>query len=557
MTIKANSIAYFEPKSKNYKPIKAARPGRKAWDKVVMLSGDHVYVISVSNEMATVSAKGHHIKLPVAHLTTEPKLQVHFIDCGQGDSALVHFPDGRWMMIDGGPPRRGGWTNTGKIAFDFLKWKIFVDFHWRKEFNYDPHNMERGDMPVPFHLDSIVLTHPDYDHYGGWHELPDKIRETDPFERITVGTIYHCGLGRFSKPYKKLKDKNKQSRDGMSQIGPVKGELPDAFLTTLIDDFEDVRKYSKPAGRRTYVLDGDYANWLKDLESLEGKGVGTLKRVHHATNNGYLPTFEADKDVAIKILGPVEEKYGGKPALRYLDTSSSVAEPSKTRNGLSVVLRIDYGDARILMTGDLNFKSQAVLLEHVDKDEFSSHVVKACHHGAEDISWTFLRATDPAAVVVSSGDNESHVHPRAKVLGWSGAFARKMTSSGKQSYLGLTEERLQTPLIYSTELARSTELWEPHSVYSAKANGRLEKVQVPYIQQQGRSDGTKDDMDPQFFENFLIADRLKYGLINMRTDGQTIQMGVLAEKGNKFHVEEIKTDWKTYATEVEEHESES
>ena len=546
MTIKENSLAYFDKASKAFAPLKAAETSRKPWSKVVLLSGDIVYVIRLEGQNAIVSAKGHHLKIPTDQLTEEAKLHVYFIDCGQGDAALVHFPDGRWMMIDGGPPRKQGWTNTGKIAFDFLKWKIYRDFSWRKEFNYDPHKMKQGTKPVPFHLDSIVISHPDYDHYAGLHELIGKIEETDPFERITVGTIYHCGLGRFSKPHKKL-----ENGSGMSQLGPIKGDLPDAFLTTLIDDFADVRKYSKKAGRRDYYLDGDYASWIKELARLEGKGVGAFKRIHHKTNGGYLPSFEEDKPVSIKILGPVEERSGGKPALRYIDTKSAVSSPSKTRNGLSVVLRLDYKKAKVLMTGDLNFKSQAVLLKHIDPSEFQSHIVKACHHGSDDVSWKFLQATDPAAVVFSSGDNESHIHPRAKILGWSAAFARKMKKGRSKSYLGLKEENLQTPLIYSTELSRSSQLWEPYSVLSKKADGSLEKVKSPYIQPRGRSESTKADQNPSYYKKWLLADRLIYGMVNMRTDGEIIEMGVMAESGDRFLVEKIDPDW----SELEENEA--
>ena len=56
------------------------------------------------------------------------------------------------------------------------------------------------------------------------------------------------------------------------------------------------------------------------------------------------------------------------------------------------MLRIYYGQVRILFTGDLNFRSHALLLKHIPAAEFGCHVAKACHHGSEDISATFLEA---------------------------------------------------------------------------------------------------------------------------------------------------------------------
>ena len=83
--------------------------------------GDQVYVIKIENNLATDSAKVYHVELPVEHLIEDPILCVYQIDCGQGDAALVHYPDDRWMMIDGGPAHN--WSNSGKkyTRFSVLK----------------------------------------------------------------------------------------------------------------------------------------------------------------------------------------------------------------------------------------------------------------------------------------------------------------------------------------------------------------------------------------------------------------------------------------------------
>ena len=44
-------------------------------------------------------------------------------------------------------------------------------------------------------------------------------------------------------------------------------------------------------------------------------------------------------------------------------------------------------------------------------------MMKSCHHGAADVTDEFIRAVDPFAYVVSSGDEESHAHPRPDLLG--------------------------------------------------------------------------------------------------------------------------------------------
>src|SRR5207247_4320955 len=136
---------------------------------------------------------------------------------------------------DGGPPR--SWSNSGKIAADFLYWKMFVDQSWKNEFNY---------RRVPFRLDAVVCTHPDTDHFGGLMDMTAKLGQ----KTLEYGTVYHGGMGRFSGkavPY--------ENGAGHGQLGPVEGAaLPDAYLTALLDGFNDVRNFSKPSSSTAWKL---------------------------------------------------------------------------------------------------------------------------------------------------------------------------------------------------------------------------------------------------------------------------------------------------------------
>jgi hypothetical protein len=293
-----------------------------------------------------------------------------------------------------------------------------------------------------------------------------------------------------------------------------------------------VATYGAPAPGRTWSLTGSYGRWLRDLRSLQGAGVGTVQRIDHAT--GHLPGFGPGAAPAqVRILGPVTEPQNGQPALRFLDGlgKGDLSDPSLTRNGHSIVLRIDYDQVRILLTGDLNFRSQALLLKHIQGTEFHSHVAKACHHGSEDISSTFLKAMSPLATMISSGDNESYAHPRAKVLGLTGAFGELRTRGSPLKYLDLSEERHVAPLIYSTELSRSIRLFAPYAAFT-KTDDLVADAKV-----ESRSGPPKErrrDLDA-----WLLGDRMVYGLINVRTDGKKIVMAVLKESDASFQVEEL------------------
>lgn len=104
---------------------------------------------------------------PVAR-AADRRLMVTFLDVGQGDSALVRFPDGSAWLIDGGG-LRGSTIDVGRAAVAPALWRLGVH-----------------------RLAGIVLTHPHYDHYAGLafiaeHFLPEVIwtngRDAPPDER--------------------------------------------------------------------------------------------------------------------------------------------------------------------------------------------------------------------------------------------------------------------------------------------------------------------------------------------------------------------------------------
>ncbi len=513
MTIKKGTLAYIRPTKKVYKPTRAAHNFRRLEKRVPFLWGDPVYVISTDGSTSTISAKGHHFNVPTRDLMEDAVLCLWQIDCGQGDAGFLRFPNGKTMLIDGGP---GPFmSNSPAQAPGFLYWMRGVDQSWRDEFKF-----QQG----PFDIDAVVCSHPDYDHYGGFLDMTHQLER----QWFRFGTVYHNGLGRFDGEATKF-----AGGKGMSQLGPVSGTgSPELYLTSLIDDFADVRKYARGAGARKWKLDGSYGDWLKDLAALEGSGVAGLERVH--AGMGTLPGFSGGDGATVRVLGPIEETWKGKPALRYIDDENlrSMKSPSLTRNGVSVVLRIDCGDVRMMMTGDLNFRSQALLLQHLPVTEFKCHVAKACHHGSEDISTTFLRAMSPMATLFSSGDNETHAHPRAKVLGMAGTFTPTV-SAGTTSFMGLEERKYVAPLIYSTELSRSVQLFEPATL--AKDGKRVTGATLA-------SRGAGDTEGPEKkVRDWLLADSLIYGLINVRTDGNKVVIAVLKEgKGAGFQVESFR-----------------
>ncbi|MBI3753465.1 MAG: DNA internalization-related competence protein ComEC/Rec2, partial [Deltaproteobacteria bacterium] len=84
------------------------------------------------------------------HLNYNPNLKVTFISVGQGDSALVEFPYGKRMLIDGG----------GSYSDDFdVGERIVAPFLWKNKIKK---------------IDYIILSHPQADHMKGLKFIAEK-----------------------------------------------------------------------------------------------------------------------------------------------------------------------------------------------------------------------------------------------------------------------------------------------------------------------------------------------------------------------------------------------
>jgi hypothetical protein len=94
----------------------------------------------------------------------------------------------------------------------------------------------------------------------------------------------------------------------------------------------------------------------------------------------------------VSVLAPVTVRRDGKPALKDL------GDTAQNTNGHSVCLRLDYGHARIVLTGDLNKASMGWLMEsYADRvGAFAFDAVKACHDGSHDVSYRFLEQFEAA-----------------------------------------------------------------------------------------------------------------------------------------------------------------
>ncbi|MGH2720931.1 MAG: ComEC/Rec2 family competence protein, partial [Actinomycetota bacterium] len=83
-------------------------------------------------------------------------------------------------------------------------------------------------------------------------------------------------------------------------------------------------------------------------------------------------------------------------------------------NNASLVLRVAWGRACVLFTGDIEEAAQQALLD-AGRAAIDCPVLKAPHHGSAKLLPAFVEAVDPEWVTVSSGRN-AFGHPSATAL---------------------------------------------------------------------------------------------------------------------------------------------
>ena len=235
-------------------------------------------------------------------LGNNKEMQVHFIDVGQGDSALIITPHGRAFMVDTGGVREGSYDIGSRVDVPYL-------LHYGVQ-----------------KLDYIFLTHAHDDHAGGVKGILTKI----PVGAIGIG---HEGAGDYLQAF------------GTGEIGKIK-------------------KLLVP---------------LQEGSSIELDGV------------------------RIDMLYSPESKKVQESQLQA------------TGNEFSNLIRVSYGEASFLFTGDLVAEQEQQVL--ANGTNVASTVLKVGHHGSRtSSSQEFLTAVNPGWAVISCGYNNSFGHPHKEIL---------------------------------------------------------------------------------------------------------------------------------------------
>ena len=122
-------------------------------------------------------------------------------------------------------------------------------------------------------------------------------------------------------------------------------------------------------------------------------------------------------------------------ALRFGDVKATVLWPlpasdpnAASQNNDSVVIRLQFGESAILLTGDIEKEAEAHIL--ATKNEVSADVVKVAHHGSRTSSTeSFVAATHPRFAIISVGRTSMFGHPHKEVVErWTKSGAEVLTT---------------------------------------------------------------------------------------------------------------------------------
>ncbi|HET6891079.1 MAG TPA: ComEC/Rec2 family competence protein [Pyrinomonadaceae bacterium] len=184
-------------------------------------------------------------------------------------------------------------------------------------------------------------------------------------------------------------------------------------------------------------MDADHVDGLNDvLRNFSVRSALTARTPQ--TNPEFRKFYETTQSEGVPI-----NLIGTGDVLRVGDASARVLWPMASRNlpsqnNDSLVLRLEFGNHKILLTGDIERTGEAALLATNSQDYLDADVVKAPHHGSKSSSTAaFVKATGARFVIVSVGQSSIFGHPHKEVVErWQNSGAKVLTT-GKSGMISV------------------------------------------------------------------------------------------------------------------------
>jgi competence protein ComEC len=281
-------------------------------------------------------------------------LRISYLDVGQGDSALVEFPEGKVMVIDGG----GAFGNfdVGRI--------VVAPYLWNRRIR---------------RIDYLVATHPQQDHLGGLGYLVKK------FE---IGEVWTNGTRRDSIAYrnfsqaldeKSLKETEmfsnsealKIGRSRIAVLNPVQAaNAGESGYRSKGDNNRSV-VLRLEEGHQSFLFAGDIETEAERTLAAFEKGIKSkvLKVPHHGSRGALDEEFLSRVRPEIAVISVGAHNSYGHPDPEVLDTYRRLgAVVYRTDLDGAVLISSDGKELSVLTDRDLRLKQVKFRSDFIRKE---------------------------------------------------------------------------------------------------------------------------------------------------------------------------------------------
>ena len=241
-------------------------------------------------------------------------LRIYFLDVGQGDAILIRTPEGKDILVDGGP---------------------------------DDMVLEKLDEALPFwdrYIDIVVLTHPHADHINGLYEV---------MKRYKVDFVLEPSIDKKPESMVYFNNSVETLIGSESIINPIQGDsivLGDGLVMNFLYPFEpDLKEedlndtsliFRLSYGKIDFLFTGDATEKLEKKIIKENLESEFLKVAHHGSRYSSSSEFLEAVRPLISIISVGKDNKFGHPTQDAIDRLSDVGSKF-IRTDISGTVRVD------------------------------------------------------------------------------------------------------------------------------------------------------------------------------------------------------------------------